>query len=76
MRRACGDVVIDARDGGITVTVSAGVASWSAGHLGADDLFAAADAALYAAKCAGRNRTAVADAAVVTSPRDLRVVAS
>jgi diguanylate cyclase (GGDEF)-like protein len=66
MRRACGDVVIDARDGGITVTVSAGVASWSTGHLGADDLFAAADAALYAAKCAGRNRTAVADAAVVT----------
>jgi diguanylate cyclase (GGDEF)-like protein len=66
MRRACGDVVVDARDGGIAVTVSAGVASWSAGHLGADDLFAAADAALYAAKCAGRNRTAVADDAVVT----------
>jgi diguanylate cyclase len=38
------------------VTISAGVATGTAPDMGADALIALADAALYAAKHAGRNR--------------------
>ncbi|QBE67130.1 sensor domain-containing diguanylate cyclase [Pseudoduganella lutea] len=40
----------------VTFTVSAGVAAWDAQMAGIDDLVKRADAALYAAKAAGRNR--------------------
>ncbi len=45
------------------VTVSIGVATVAAGGLGIDELIAQADAALYAAKHAGRNCTRAADTA-------------
>jgi hypothetical protein len=41
------------------VTISVGAASWSPA-MSASELYAAADAAMYRAKEAGRNRTAVA----------------
>lgn len=41
----------------LRITVSIGVASWPLQGDGADTLVAAADAALYAAKRSGRNRT-------------------
>jgi diguanylate cyclase (GGDEF)-like protein len=46
------------RSGSIKVTASAGVASMFVTEDGADELIAAADAALYAAKRAGKNRVA------------------
>jgi diguanylate cyclase (GGDEF)-like protein len=57
--------------GSLRVTVSAGVAS---GHVptSVDDLIATADAALYAAKRAGRDRTHVADAARAAAAADGR----
>jgi diguanylate cyclase (GGDEF)-like protein len=42
--------------GGLNITVSAGVAAARGGDVDYDDLFSAADAALYRAKAAGRNR--------------------
>ncbi len=45
----------------VNVTVSAGVASLKSDMTGPQDLVAAADEALYAAKRAGRNRVAVAN---------------
>jgi diguanylate cyclase (GGDEF)-like protein len=56
-----------ARPGGIAVTASFGVATGS-GRTRFDDLFAAADASLYSAKAAGRNRV---DVAGVIAPRQL-----
>lgn len=47
--------------GEVVVTASAGVAQLRAGE-GAEGLYARADAALYAAKAAGRDRTVAADA--------------
>jgi diguanylate cyclase (GGDEF)-like protein len=44
------------------VTVSIGVSSAAASHFDADQLFKAADNALYAAKRAGRNRVCMSDA--------------
>jgi putative nucleotidyltransferase with HDIG domain len=58
--------VEDARPGGLDVTISIGVASAHGSEVDYERLFAAADAALYAAKRAGRNRVSLlADAADV-----------
>jgi diguanylate cyclase (GGDEF)-like protein len=55
-RAAVGEVAVS----GHPITASAGVATWPADGENADRLLEAADAALYAAKRAGRNRTSVA----------------
>jgi two-component system chemotaxis family response regulator WspR len=54
MRRAVADSPIRLVDGNLAITMSVGVAV-STGHTGAEELLAAADAALYRAKRAGRN---------------------
>jgi two-component system cell cycle response regulator len=59
LRAAIADHPIPTRVGGIAVTLSFGVSRWSEG-LTEDALLAAADAALYRAKSAGRNRVALA----------------
>jgi two-component system cell cycle response regulator len=58
-RRAISDHPIHTRAGDITITVSFGVSLWKDGEV-ADQLLAAADAALYRAKSAGRNRVVIA----------------
>jgi diguanylate cyclase (GGDEF)-like protein len=52
--------VEDARPGDLDLTISAGVAANSGGHIRYDDLFRAADAALLEAKRGGRNRVETA----------------
>jgi diguanylate cyclase (GGDEF)-like protein len=59
-RAAIGDLAIDAGGRLVGTTVSIGVAETGPGTRSADDLFAAADSALYAAKHAGRNRVTLA----------------
>lgn len=60
IRAACAGVEVRTREGVITVTASAGVASSPPGDIDADALIDAADAALYRAKDADRDRTWVA----------------
>jgi diguanylate cyclase (GGDEF)-like protein len=62
IRLAVAEAPIDTRRGPLPVTLSAGVAVLGAGTRDLAALFDAADAALYAAKTAGRNRVAVAPA--------------
>jgi diguanylate cyclase (GGDEF)-like protein len=50
------------------VTVSIGLAEFSAGSRDARELFSAADAALYEAKRNGRNRVCCFDAATEANP--------
>jgi diguanylate cyclase (GGDEF)-like protein len=52
--------VEEARPGDLDMTVSAGVAADSGGHIRYDQLFRAADAALLEAKRSGRNRVETA----------------
>jgi diguanylate cyclase (GGDEF)-like protein len=52
--------VEEARPGNLDLTVSAGVATDAGGHIRYDALFRAADAALFEAKRAGRNRVETA----------------
>jgi len=59
---------------GVTVTVSIGVATVTAGGEGIDELIARADHALYVAKHAGRNCTRVADEAPAHEKASLRVI--
>ena len=59
LRTAVADHPIDTRAGAISITVSFGVSVWRDGEV-ADQLLAAADAALYQAKSAGRNRVVIA----------------
>ncbi len=58
----------DQRRGVILPTLSAGIADAVAGTTSKEDLFARADAALYAAKNAGRDRIVVADDQVQPRP--------
>ena len=60
-RAAVADNPIHTKAGDVPVTVSIGVSAWKEGDT-ADDLLAAADAALYRAKSAGRNRVVLAEA--------------
>jgi diguanylate cyclase (GGDEF)-like protein len=52
--------VEEARPGNLDLTVSAGVATDAGGHISYDSLFREADAALFEAKRAGRNRVETA----------------
>lgn len=61
MRAACAAVAISAREGEITVTLSAGVATGQGAGMDPARLIEAADRALYAAKNAGRDTTRVAE---------------
>jgi diguanylate cyclase (GGDEF)-like protein len=62
IRAACAAVEVFTREGVITLTASAGVAAGAPGNIDAVALIDAADAALYRAKEADRNRTWVATA--------------
>ena len=59
-RAAVADARIPTRAGDVSITISFGVSTWIDGETG-DQLLAAADAALYRAKDAGRNRVFLAD---------------
>lgn len=59
IREFCAASSVPVPGGSLTVTVSIGVASVRAGCRRAEDLVAAADAAMYEAKRTGRNRVVV-----------------
>lgn len=59
-RASVADHPIHTQAGDLSITISFGVSTWSEGDT-ADDLLGAADAALYRAKGAGRNRIEVAE---------------
>ena len=60
LRQACANVAVATREGAITVSVSAGVATSLHAHGSADKLIDDADRALYEAKRSGRDRTCAA----------------
>ena len=62
IRAACAGASVQAREGEVAVTVSAGVATSTSGDVEPSKLIEAADKALYAAKHSGRNTTCVAAA--------------
>jgi diguanylate cyclase (GGDEF)-like protein len=62
------EAVEQARPLGIEITISAGLSAGSGEEVDYDTLFRAADAALYDAKRAGRNRVVAADAAAIELP--------
>jgi len=73
IRKAVAALCLQTDAGALRFTVSAGVAVLAHAHAGWADLLRAADAALYEAKAAGRNRTVLAqavrdDAADAASP--------
>jgi diguanylate cyclase (GGDEF)-like protein len=57
--------VAEAHPGGLPVTMSFGVSSCQSADTDFTDPFQAADAALYAAKAAGRNRVVAADMTMI-----------
>ncbi|GGC16684.1 histidine kinase N-terminal 7TM domain-containing diguanylate cyclase [Cellulomonas carbonis] len=69
LRRGCADAVVDVRGGTLAVTASAGVATSCERWATPSALLDAADAALYAAKRGGRDRTVVAGTGHVRLPR-------
>ena len=60
LRKAASGMVFDGPDGAFSVTISLGVAAARPGQGGIEDALARADAALYAAKNAGRNQVRAA----------------
>jgi len=58
-RAAVADTPMPMRAGDLFITISFGVSAWNEGETG-EELLAAADAALYRAKSAGRNRVCLA----------------
>lgn len=62
------EAVAQTRPQGIHITISAGLSAGSGEEVEYDTLFRAADAALYDAKRAGRNRVVAADATVIELP--------
>lgn len=72
VRLAFANAAVELGGESISATVSIGAACGSA-HANIDMLIARADAALYRAKLAGRNRLELADEAVAAEPRRRRV---
>lgn len=70
LRRQCARATVSVRGGDLDVTASAGVATASPSRCTPSALLDAADAALYRAKRAGRDRTVVADPGAPAGPRD------
>jgi diguanylate cyclase (GGDEF)-like protein len=68
------EAVAQTRPQGIHITISAGLSAGSGEEVEYDTLFRAADAALYDAKRAGRNRVLAADATVIELPAAPTVV--
>jgi diguanylate cyclase (GGDEF)-like protein len=62
------EAVSQTRPQGIHITISVGLSAGSGDDVEYDTLFRAADAALYDAKRAGRNRVVAADAAIIELP--------
>ena len=60
------EAIGEARPAGIPITISVGVSAASGEQVDYDTLFRAADAALYDAKRAGRNRVVAAPAVLVS----------
>jgi diguanylate cyclase (GGDEF)-like protein/PAS domain S-box-containing protein len=65
-RHALQEVVVPAGESAVRITISAGVAAWKPGE-SAEQLFARADQALYAAKRDGRDRVVSASASTAAS---------
>jgi diguanylate cyclase (GGDEF)-like protein len=57
---------LPASGAGLRVSLSAGIAAFDANVRSLDELIARADAALYAAKSAGRDCVRIADASLIT----------
>jgi diguanylate cyclase (GGDEF)-like protein/PAS domain S-box-containing protein len=62
LRQAVAAQRIEASDGRVQITVSAGIAGWGGSEDAIEEVLARADAALYRAKRAGRNRVYVSGA--------------
>jgi diguanylate cyclase (GGDEF)-like protein len=62
LRKAVAAQRIELSDCSVQITISVGIASWAGENERVDEVLARADAALYRAKRAGRNRVQVSDA--------------
>jgi diguanylate cyclase (GGDEF)-like protein/PAS domain S-box-containing protein len=73
VRQAMGAAIVSHGQSRITVTTSLGIAAYPDDGSTADELIAAADGALYAAKAQGRNRVNLCDRPARTRQRDDRL---